>query len=206
MKFYICKHCGNIITKIKDAKVPVMCCGSKMEELIPNTVDAAKEKHVPLFSVDNNKVFVFVGEVEHPMQPEHYIEWIAIETKLGTQLKRLSPSDKPAASFSIGSQDEVVAVFAYCNLHGLWSAENEITTVCDLNPLDASSNENYVVCKCNNVKYFDIIDAAKGNSNLSDMLSVFDKVKNTTRCSTGCGGCYNKVLAIISEMMSGNLR
>jgi len=205
-KFYICKTCGNIITKVKDSAVPVMCCGKVMEELVPGSVDASAEKHVPLYTKDNNKVYVMVGEAEHPMQPEHFIEWIAIETTSGMQMQYLSPAEKPAASFSMHSQDQLIAVYAYCNLHGLWIAEHEEVPVCPLKPLDTKTNENYVVCQCNNVTYFDILNAAQTHKDLNGMLSIFDSVKNTTRCSTGCGGCYNKVLAIISEILSGNLK
>ena len=80
MKFYICAHCGNIIAYVKDSGVPVMCCGQKMQEIVPGTTDAAAEKHVPVISVSGNTVTVKVGEVEHPMAAEHYIEWIALET------------------------------------------------------------------------------------------------------------------------------
>ena len=121
-KFYICAHCGNIITKIKDAKVPVVCCGEKMREIIPGTVDASREKHVPVYVVDGNKVCVTVGEVEHPMVAEHYIEWIVLETKEGVQYKYLKPGEAPKACFVIAEGDEVEAVFAYCNLHSLWRA------------------------------------------------------------------------------------
>lgn len=206
MKFYVCKTCGNIVTKVKDSSVPVFCCGKAMEELVPGSVDAAAEKHVPVYTVDENKVFVMVGDVAHPMQPEHYIAWIAIETEAGSQIKYLSPQDTPAASFSMASQDKLIAVYAYCNLHGLWKKDYEVPLVCDLKPLDTETNENYVICKCNNVKYFDILNAAQEHKDLNGLLSIFDEVKNTTRCSTGCGGCYNKVIAIISEIMSGNLK
>lgn len=121
-KFFICEHCGNIITMIKDAGVPVMCCGQKMKEIVPGTVDAAVEKHVPVYEVKDNKVFVKVGAVEHPMIPEHHIEWIFIQTKQGTQRKVLNPGEKPEACFAICDGDEVEAVYAYCNLHGLWKA------------------------------------------------------------------------------------
>jgi superoxide reductase len=206
MKFYICKTCGNIITKVKDSSVPVVCCGKVMEELVAGSVDASKEKHVPVYNLDNNKVFVMVGEAEHPMTEEHYIEWIAIETNAGTQIKYLAPGEKPAASFNIGSQDNLISVYAYCNLHGLWKKEHEEPVVCDLKPLDMKTNENYVVCKCNSVKFFDIVDAAQNQKDFNGLLNVFENVKNTTHCSTGCGGCYNKVLAIISEVLSGNIR
>ena len=119
-KFYICEHCGNIIAKVKDAGVPVMCCGQKMTELVPGTTDAAVEKHVPSYVVEGNKVIVTVGEVEHPMAEEHYIEWVSIQTKQGNQRKALKPGEAPKICFSICEGDEVEAVYAYCNLHGLW--------------------------------------------------------------------------------------
>ena len=206
MKFYICKTCGKIVKIVKDSTVPVMCCGKKMEELIPGSVDASAEKHVPIFTVDDNKVFVMVGDVVHPMSPEHFIEWIAIETESGMQIKYLSADGQPAASFCMGSQDRLIAVYAYCNLHGLWKKEYEEAPVCNLKPINTETNENYVVCQCNNVSYFDILNAAQEHGDLNGLLSIFDEVKNTTHCSTGCGGCYNKVLAIISEMMSGKLQ
>ncbi len=211
MKFYVCSVCGNIITKINDSSVPVSCCGKPMKELVAGSVEAAVEKHVPVYTMDENKVFVMVGDVEHPMQPEHYIEWIAIETESGFQMKYLSAGEKPAASFCMGRTDTLIAVYAYCNLHGLWKKEHEDAVVpepvaCDLKPLDMKSDENVLVCRCNQVKFSDIVDAAREHKDLNGMLSIFDEVKNTTHCSSGCGGCYNKVLAIISEMLSGNLR
>ena len=122
MRFFRCEHCGNIIEMVNDTGVPVMCCGQKMTELIPGTVDAALEKHVPVYTVEGNKVMVTVGAVEHPMLPEHYIQWNAIETKQGSQRKTLSPGEKPAACFTLCEGDELVAVYEYCNLHGLWKA------------------------------------------------------------------------------------
>ena len=121
-KFYICEHCGNIVTKIKDAKVPVVCCGEKMKEIIPGEVDASHEKHVPAYTVDGGKVCVTVGTVEHPMISEHYIEWVLLQTKEGIQYKYLKPGDAPKACFMISDGDEVEAVFAYCTLHSLWKA------------------------------------------------------------------------------------
>lgn len=121
-KFYICEHCGNIIIKVKDAGVPVMCCGQKMKEIIPGTTDAAAEKHIPVYQVEGNLVKVTIGSVEHPMLPEHYIEWISLKTKQGCQCKMLHPGEKPEVSFSICEGDEVETVYAYCNLHSLWKA------------------------------------------------------------------------------------
>lgn len=121
-RFYKCSHCGNIIEKIEDKGVPVVCCGEKMEELIPGTVDAAVEKHVPQYSVEGNLVKVAVGSVEHPMIPEHFIQWVSLQTKQGTQLKKLSPGEKPEVVFALAEGDSMEAVYAYCNLHGLWEA------------------------------------------------------------------------------------
>ena len=121
-KFYICEHCGNIVAEVKSSGVPVMCCGQKMKEIIPGTTDAAVEKHVPVYRTEGNKVYVTVGEVEHPMLPEHYIEWISLQTKSGNQRKCLKPGDEPKACFALCEGDEVEAVYAYCNLHSLWKA------------------------------------------------------------------------------------
>ncbi len=123
MKFYVCSHCGNIVAYVKSSGVPVVCCGEKMQELVPNTKEAAVEKHVPVITVDGQKVTVTVGSVEHPMAEEHYIEWIALTTRQGNQRKELNPGSKPQAEFMICEDDEAVAAYAYCNLHGLWKAE-----------------------------------------------------------------------------------
>lgn len=121
-RFYICRHCGNIIAFIKNTGVPVMCCGQKMEEIVPRSVDASQEKHVPVYTVENNTVSVKIGSVPHPMTEEHYIEWVSLQTRLGNQRKELCPGDKPEVCFSVCPDDEVQAVYAYCNLHGLWKA------------------------------------------------------------------------------------
>lgn len=123
MRFFVCEHCGNQIEMIKDKGVPVMCCGQKMAELIPGTSDGAAEKHVPVFTVEGNKVTVIVGSVEHPMVEAHYIEWIVVETTKGSQRKYLKPEEKAVVEFELTADDSVVAVYAYCNLHGLWKAE-----------------------------------------------------------------------------------
>lgn len=121
-KFYICKHCGNIITMVKDCGVPVVCCGEKMEELVPCSTQAAVEKHMPVYKIDGNKVLVTVGENAHPMQEEHYIQWVALVTKQGLQIKNLKPDQNPDVCFALSDGNEVKAVYAYCNLHGLWEA------------------------------------------------------------------------------------
>lgn len=122
MKFYRCSVCGQIIAIVKGTGVPVVCCGKAMEELIPGTSDGAIEKHVPVYQVNANKVIVKVGSVDHPMIDAHYIEWVSLKTKLGNQRKALKPGDKPEVCFTICDNDEVEAVYAYCNLHGLWKA------------------------------------------------------------------------------------
>lgn len=119
-EFYKCEHCGNIVAVIKNSGVPVMCCGQPMTKLIPGTTDAAVEKHVPAYEVKDNKVSVQIGEVAHPMIPEHYIEWVFLQTDKGTQMKKLNPNEEPSVCFSICDGEAVEAVYAYCNLHGLW--------------------------------------------------------------------------------------
>ena len=121
-KFYICEHCGNIIAMVKDKGVPVMCCGQKMTEIIPGTSDASQEKHVPVYTIDGNLVKVKVGSAEHPMLPEHYIEWVSLQTKYGNQRKVLKPGGKPEVCFAICDGDEIEAVYAYCSTHSLWKA------------------------------------------------------------------------------------
>ena len=122
MKFYICEHCGNIIAMVRDKGVPVSCCGQRMTELIPGTTDASLEKHVPVYEVKDNRVYVTVGSAEHPMLPEHYIEWIAVETSAGEQRKPLKPGEAPKAVFALCEGETVEAVYAYCNLHSLWKS------------------------------------------------------------------------------------
>lgn len=122
-QFYICKHCGNLIGLIENTGVPIVCCGENMEELIPNTTDAAAEKHVPIIKADDNKVAVDIGSVPHPMIEQHYISWVYIQTKKGGQRKILKANDKPSVEFILTDDDELEAAFAYCNLHGLWKAE-----------------------------------------------------------------------------------
>lgn len=121
MKFYVCKHCGNIITFMETQGVPVVCCGEKMSELVPGSTDAATEKHVPVVHVDGNTVTVSVGSVAHPMLAEHSIKWIILETANGFQRKNLNPGDKPEAVFALTAGEKPVAAYAFCDLHGLWS-------------------------------------------------------------------------------------
>ena len=121
-RFFICEHCGNIVAMVKDTGVPVMCCGQKMTELVPGTTEAATEKHIPVYQVEGNVVKVQVGAVDHPMLPEHFIQWVSIQTRQGNQRKALKPGGEPKVCFALCEGDEVEAVYAYCNLHGLWKA------------------------------------------------------------------------------------
>lgn len=120
-KFFKCNHCGNVIVKVVDVGVPVMCCGEKMVELVPNTVDASGEKHLPVVTVlDNNSIKIEVGSVHHPMLPEHHISFVYVETENGGIQVNLK--DKPEAVVYLG-EEKAVAVYEYCNLHGLWKTE-----------------------------------------------------------------------------------
>ncbi len=123
MEFYRCEHCGNIVIKLTDKGVPVVCCGEPMKKLEPGATDGAFEKHVPAVTVDGSKVTVQVGEVEHPMLEEHFIQWIVLETAQGYQVKKLKAGDKPVAEFIVSDGDKAVAAYEYCNLHGLWVKE-----------------------------------------------------------------------------------
>lgn len=123
IRFFICKHCGNIITMVHTAGVPVVCCGEKMSELVPGSTDAATEKHVPVVEVNGNEVKVKVGSVAHPMEEKHFIQWIYLQTKEGVQSKCLKPHENPEAVFALTGGDKAVAAYEYCNLHGLWKKE-----------------------------------------------------------------------------------
>lgn len=122
MKFFICETCGNLAEMIAESGVEMMCCDTPMKELETQAKDGAAEKHVPVIRITGNKVTVTVGEVNHPMTDAHYIEWIALETKKGTQMKTLIPGELPCKDFLLTLDDQVVAVYAYCNIHGLWKA------------------------------------------------------------------------------------
>lgn len=121
-KFYRCNHCGNLIGMVHDAGVPMMCCGEKMEALVPNTVEASGEKHLPVVTVEGDTVKVNIGSVAHPMVEEHFIEWVYVQTERGGARKSLKPGEAPEVSFAMGGE-KPIAVYAYCNLHGLWMTE-----------------------------------------------------------------------------------
>ena len=135
-KFYICDHCGNLITTLHDAGVPMLCCGEKMRELIPNTVEASGEKHLPVAERSGNTLTVTVGAVEHPMVDVHHIQWLYVETAQGGHIRYLHPGEAPRAAFELGDETPV-AVYAYCNLHGLWTTNSDKT----ISPLRADTRK-----------------------------------------------------------------
>ena len=122
MKFYICEHCGNIITKLNDSGVNVVCCNEKMKELIPGVSDGASEKHVPIVTVNGKDVVINVGAIDHPMIDAHYIQWVVIETTKGMHKINLRPNEAPKASFRLNTDEDFVCAYEYCNLHGLWKS------------------------------------------------------------------------------------
>ena len=122
-KFLICHHCGNIAALIRDNGVPIICCGEEMEELIPGTTEASEEKHIPVYEVGGNTVRVTVGQAEHPMTEEHYIPWVALETEKSASVEWLQPGQAPEVVFALAEGQKAKAVYAWCNLHGLWKQE-----------------------------------------------------------------------------------
>ena len=123
-KFFYCKKCGNLIGLIKDEGAPMTCCDEVMTELVPNTVEASAEKHLPDVAVsgDGHSICVKIGSVPHPMEEAHHISFVYVETGRGGQRKSLNIGETPGVSFCF-TDDKPVAVYAYCNLHGLWKTE-----------------------------------------------------------------------------------
>ena len=121
-KFYICEHCGNIVGMIHNSGVPMMCCGQKMTKLEAGVTEASVEKHIPVVTVEGNTVRVNVGSVTHPMSEEHHIAWIYLQTNRGGQRKCLDVTGAPEVTFALADETPV-AVYAYCNLHGLWKTD-----------------------------------------------------------------------------------
>ena len=121
-KFYICAHCRNIVEMVYDTDIKLFCCGDEMKELVPNTVEASGEKHIPAVTVKDDMVEVNVGSVNHPMESVHWIEWVQLVTDKGSQRKYLKPGEAPNVKFLL-SDEKPLAVYAYCNLHGLWKTD-----------------------------------------------------------------------------------
>lgn len=122
IKFYRCKHCGNIAYMVEDKKVVPHCCNEPMQLLKANEVDAAVEKHIPVINEIDNHYEIQVGSTLHPMTEEHLIEWICIERENGVCFKYLKANEEPKANFCIG-KNKIKTIYAYCNLHGLWKKD-----------------------------------------------------------------------------------
>ena len=121
-KFFICEKCGNIVELVEESGAPLSCCGQKMTKLEAGTVEASREKHIPVVSASENEVKVVVGSVLHPMAEEHNIAWVELQTDKGVQRKYLEVGAAPEVVFALANE-KPIAVYAYCNLHGLWKAE-----------------------------------------------------------------------------------
>jgi superoxide reductase len=113
-----CNICGNIIEVLYVGGGPLVCCGEDMELMVEKTEDEGKEKHVPVVEVDDDEIKVKVGEVSHPMEEAHYIQWIEVITDIENYVRYLKPQDAPEAEFKV--EGKVQKVRAYCNVHGLW--------------------------------------------------------------------------------------
>lgn len=122
-RFFKCKHCSNLSGMIDYAGVKMICCGEEMQEIIPNTVDASLEKHVPVVTVIGQEVNIAVGSVLHPSLVEHHIEWIYLQTCCGGHRKCIGAENQPVAKFILAEGEKPVAAFEYCNLHGLWKKD-----------------------------------------------------------------------------------
>lgn len=120
VKIYKCNTCGNIIFMINDSGAIPFCCGKQMIQIEANKEDASNEKHVPVITKEGRNVNIQVGETEHPMNQNHHIEWILLETDKGYYTVNLSPDDKPLAQFTICEDESLLAAYAFCNIHGLW--------------------------------------------------------------------------------------
>ncbi|MEN6339685.1 MAG: desulfoferrodoxin family protein [Clostridiaceae bacterium] len=121
-RFFRCDICGNLVGMIHSSGAKMICCGQEMTELIPGSVDASHEKHVPVIKQNGDTVTVHIGSVDHPMTEEHHIGWVYLQTTDGGQRKCLAVGGAPEVTFTLGGAKPVSA-FAYCNLHGLWKAD-----------------------------------------------------------------------------------
>lgn len=121
IKFYKCEVCGNIVCKIEDSGTSLSCCGRQMHELRSASTDGALEKHVPVHEYMGDVICVKIGEEPHPMEKSHYIDFVVLETTQGFSLKKIRDSENPITYFRINPEENVVNIYIYCNLHGLYS-------------------------------------------------------------------------------------
>lgn len=120
VKFLKCMECGKIVEVLEDSSVDTICCKTPMLEIIANTVDAAIEKHIPVFEQNGNNVKVSVGSILHPMEENHYIKWIYVVTNKNNYCFSLKPGDIPVINFILNDNENIIDIYAYCNLHSLW--------------------------------------------------------------------------------------
>lgn len=120
LKLYVCRHCGNVVWKVVDKGVPVVCCGQKMEEFVPGTTDASQEKHVPAIKREGDRVTIQVGSVIHPMLEEHYISMIAAVSGDTVTVRFPKPGDDPTL---VVESKEPIDAYEICNLHGFWKGQ-----------------------------------------------------------------------------------
>ena len=121
-KFYKCKKCANLFLKVQEGPCTPVCCGEPFDELIAGTVDAAREKHIPMVTREGGRIIVNVGEVDHPMLDAHFIQWVALVADGRTEIHYLKPGEAPHTEFSCEGSENV-SIYEYCNLHGLWKAD-----------------------------------------------------------------------------------
>jgi len=120
LEIYKCEMCGNIVEVLHGGAGALVCCNKDMKLMVENTVDAAREKHVPVLEIEKDGILVKVGSVAHPMLAEHWIEWIELIADGKAYRQFLKPGEKPEAFFKITAKE--VTAREYCNLHGLWKA------------------------------------------------------------------------------------
>lgn len=120
MKYFECKTCGNVMVLLEDSGVIPVCCGSTMVEIVPQKNDGPREKHVPVIERKDNEVTVRIGEILHPMEEEHYIKWIVLETDKSKYIRYLKPGNDPIAKFYLNNDENPIIVYSYCNIHSLW--------------------------------------------------------------------------------------
>ena len=126
MKFYECKTCGNIMILLEDSGVIPVCCGSTMSELIPQAKDGNYEAHVPVIDIgEDNVATIRVGSRNHPMDKDHYIKWIILETNMGKYMRYLSPGNEPMTKIKLNRNEKVCRIYEFCNIHSLWVKEYE---------------------------------------------------------------------------------
>lgn len=123
LKLFKCELCGNMVAVVEDSGVPMICCGRDMTEVKAGTVDASKEKHVPVYDLGPDTIRIRVGSEPHPMTKEHYIQWIGVETNKGFHSKQLKEGEEAEAFFRFSPGEKPETIYAYCNLHGLWMTD-----------------------------------------------------------------------------------